>query len=287
MSGNEILGYFFGKIEEVERQLKQARNRSEADVARAMVLELHRALESLEGEIGELKRKLHLLSWRYRSLPVESDSGLEGAQPSAPSFTWADLASSTYMQKGWNRIAAGDYEGARELLLKAVEAAPRDVRVLSALGWAQTLCEEYDDALRIYQRVLAADPDNALAHVNVGYICLKKGIYGEAIEHLSKVVRSAEDRKATLYGNYYLGLVYLAREMHSDAVVFFEKAIELGPAMSEAYFQLGRTHYLAGQRVEAVAAWKRGILANQFDPWAKRCAEATRSVEGGQRPRFE
>src|SRR5688500_20372482 len=70
-------------------------------------------------------------------------------------------------------------------------------------------------------------PANALARINVGYICLKKGIFGEAIEHLSKAIRLDNDPKATLYAHYYLGLVYLEREMYEDAQTFFRKSLAI------------------------------------------------------------
>ncbi len=282
----EPLSPLAARVDELEKKVGEARSQGEAGPVDGRVRDLHRRMELLEEQIHELKSRLHAISWRYRSLPSD-DSRDGGDAPSAPTFPWDDLASTTYIQKGWNCIAVGDLDGALDTLRRAVEAAPGDVRALSALGWAQTLSEDFDQALLTYQRVLSTSPDDALAHVNLGYICLKKGIYGEAIEHLSKVVRSGGDRKATLYGNYYLGLVYLAREMHADAVCFFEKAIELGPAMSEAYFQLGRTHHLAGRSDEAMTVWKNGTAANRFDPWAKRCAEAFQSVEAGQRPRFD
>ena len=82
------------------------------------------------------------------------------------------------------------------------------------------LKEDYDDALLTFQKVLMRDPANSLARINVGYICLKKKIFGESIEHLSKAIRLDNDRKATLYAHFYLGLVYLEREMfktRSDA----------------------------------------------------------------------
>ncbi len=67
------------------------------------------------------------------------------------------------------------------------------------------------------------EPANSLARINVGYICLKKRIFGEAIEHLSKAIRLDNDKKATLYAHYYLGLVYLEREMFEDADTFFQQ----------------------------------------------------------------
>jgi tetratricopeptide (TPR) repeat protein len=143
---------------------------------------------------------------------------------------------------------------------------------------------DYDDALLTYQRVLVADPDDALARVNLGYICLKKGIFGEAIEHLSKAIRDESDRKAMLYGHYYLGLVYLAREMYGDAEGFLERAIELGPSMSEAHFQLGKARYLAGRVEAAIAAWEKGAAANRYGPWGKRCAKASLLADRGGAP---
>ncbi len=106
------------------------------------------------------------------------------------------------------------------------------------------LHEDYDDALATFSKVLMKEPANALARINVGYICLKKRIFGEAIEHLSKAIRLDNDRKATLYAHYYLGLVYLEREMYEDAQTFFRKTLALGPNLIEAYFDLGRALWL-------------------------------------------
>src|SRR5437773_9916788 len=102
------------------------------------------------------------------------------------------------------------------------------------------LHEEYDDALGTFQKVLMKEPANSLARINVGYICLKKRIFGEAIEHLSKAIRLDNDKKATLYAQVYLGLVYLQREMDRVAETPCEKTIKLGPNLREAHHEPGR-----------------------------------------------
>jgi len=117
------------------------------------------------------------------------------------------------------------------------------------------------------------EPANALARINVGYICLKKRIFGEAIEHLSRAIRLDNDRKATLYAHYYLGLVYLEREMYEDAQTFLQKTLVLGPNLVEAWFELGRARWFGGDQDGARQAWTDGIKANKFNPWAKRCKE--------------
>ena len=148
------------------------------------------------------------------------------------------------------------------------------------------LGEEYDEALGTFARVLEHDPGNALARVNVGYICLKKHIFGEAIEHLSGAIRLDSDRKATLYANYYLGLVYLEREMFADATAFLERAVALGPNLIEARYELGRALWFAGRREEATAAWSAAAAVGAFSPWSTRCRQLLELVAaGGEVPR--
>ena len=134
--------------------------------------------------------------------------------------------------------------------------------------------------------MLVREPQNALARINVGYICLKKRIFGEAIEHLSKAIRLDNDKKATLYAHFYLGLVYVQREMYEDAETFFEKTIKLGPNLIEAYYELGRAHWLAGDQEKAKATWQDGFKANKFNSWGKKCQEMLELVaKGGEPPR--
>jgi tetratricopeptide (TPR) repeat protein len=219
---------------------------------------------------------------------VEKFKGLQAS--AAPAFTAerplvADhIGASTFIEKGWSRISLGDYVGAEDALTKALTLAPNEPQAVSLLGWAQMLQEKYDDALMQFQKVLMREPANALARINVGYICLKKRIFGEAIEHLSRAIRLDSDRKATLYAHFYLGLVYLERDMFEDAQTFFQKTLALGPNLIEAYYELGRAFWFNGQREEAVQTWRDGFAANKFNPWGKKCAAVLQTVEQGGEP---
>src|SRR4029078_12910838 len=155
-------------------------------------------------------------------------------------------------------------EGARA---GALQPAPTHPQATSLLGWAQMLQDKFDDALMNFQKVLLREPQNSIARINVGYICLRKGIFGEAIEHLSRAIRLDNDRKATLYAHFYLGLVYLEPDMFEHAQTFFQKSLALGPNLIEAYFELGRAYWYNGQRQEAMQAWRDGFAANKFNLW--------------------
>ena len=74
--------------------------------------------------------------------------------------------------------------------------------------------------------------------------------------------------------------------MYEDAETFFRKTLALGPNLIEAWFQLGRAQWQAGDRAGAIQAWTDGQRANKFNPWARRCGEMLALAEsGGDIPR--
>src|SRR3954453_16581992 len=259
----------------------------ERDALKKDIIALFKRVDGALTDLGQIKEEIRELVERYKQSTSVADTS------PAPQFTGArpavhadHLGASTYIEKGWSFISLGDYGGAIQALDKALTLSPGAVEATSLLGWAQMLNEDYDEALGNFSKVLMKEPANALARINVGYICLKKGIFGEAIEHLSKAIRLDNDRKATLYAHYYLGLVYLEREMYEDAQTFFRKTLALGPNLIEAWFELGRALWFAGERDAARQSWADGHKANKFNPWAKRCKEMLDlTAAGGEIPR--
>ena len=252
----------------------------EREAVRTDIVALFREVESGIEELVAFKERIRELVARYKALPAPTGDTAVGVAPPPPR---ADhLGSSTYVERGWTAIAGGEYERAAQELGRALELAPGDAAAASLLGWAQMLQGEHDEALFTYQKVLARDPDNAIARVNLGYIALQKGIYGEAIEHLTRALREGQDRKAVLYGTFYLGLVYQQREMYADARGFFRRALELGPNLMEAYWELGLSYYQEGDHEHAREAWQEGFTRNRFNLWGERCGAALERLEAGE-----
>jgi tetratricopeptide (TPR) repeat protein len=269
----------------VQQRLDQASTPDQREGVKREIIALFKTVDQAIGELTALKEGIRELVDRYKQLQAGQ------SHDTAPQFTGqvpavhaSHIDASTLIEKGWHLISLGDYDGAIAALQKALRYSPGDTQAESLLGWAQMRAELYDEALQTFQRVLTAEPANALARINVGYICLKKQIFGEAIEHLSKAIRLDNDRKATLYAHFYLGLVYLEREMFEDAQTFFRKTLTLGPNLIEAYYELGRAFWLAGDQDRARQTWEDGVKANRFNPWGKRCHEALELVAQGQEP---
>jgi tetratricopeptide (TPR) repeat protein len=269
----------------IQQRLGQAAAPEQREAVKREIIALFKTVDQAIGELTALKEGIRELVDQYKQLSASQ------SHDTAPQFTGqvpaihaSHIDASTLIEKGWHLISLGDYDGAIASLEKALQYSPGDTQAESLLGWAQMRAEQYDEALRTFQRVLTAEPANALARINVGYICLKKQIFGEAIEHLSKAIRLDNDRKATLYAHFYLGLVYLEREMFEDAQAFFRKTLALGPNLIEAYYELGRAFWLAGDPDTARQTWEDGFKANRFNPWGKRCQEALELVAQGQEP---
>jgi Flp pilus assembly protein TadD len=283
--GDALAAGLRASYEAIARRLADVRTAHEREVVKREIIALFKTVDQAIADLGTLKQDIRLLVDKYKQLQVDqSDDRAPQFTGQVPAVHASHIDASTLIEKGWHLISLGDYDGAIQALEKALHYAPGDTQAESLLGWAQMRHEQYDDALQSFQRVLTKEPANALARINVGYICLKKRIFGEAIEHLSKAIRLDNDKKATLYAHYYLGLVYLEREMYEDAESFFKKTLTLGPNLIEAYFELGRAQWYRGDRDGAKQTWADGYKANRFNPWGARCQEALDLVAQGQEP---
>jgi len=271
------------KLHSLDAKLDSPEASTQKDVLKVEIISFYKDIEQEIIDLNALKDDVKKLVEKWKSL--------QAGETLAPRFTEEKLVihsdhigASTFIEKGWSRLSLGDYPAAEQALKKAIELSPNDPQSESLLGWALMLQEKHDDALTWFQKVLVRDPNASLARINVGYICLKKKIFGEAVEHLSRAIRLDNDKKATLYAHFYLGLVYLERDMFEDAQTFFQKTIILGPNLIEAYYELGRAFWFNGQQDEALQTWREGYAANKFNPWGKRCAEALKTAEEGGEP---
>lgn len=256
---------------------------AQKDNLKVEIISFFKAIEQEIADLTTLKDDVKKLVDKWKALQAGATLAPE-FNAERPVVHADHIGASTFIEKGWSRLSLGDYPGAETALRKAIELSPNDPQSESLLGWALMLQEKYDEALTWFQKVLVREPQNSLARINVGYIGIKKKNWNEAIEHLSRAIRLDNDKKATLYAHFYLGLAYLERDMFEDAQTFFQKTIVLGPNLIEAYYELGRAFWFNGQQDEALQAWKDGYGANKFNPWGKRCAEALKTVEEGGEP---
>ena len=194
------------------------------------------------------------------------------------------LGASTFVEKGWNLLATGDFKGAEMVLLHALALAPSEVRALALLGWARMRQGMYDDAQKIFTDLLTENSLHAIVSVNLGYVWFRKGDFAQASELLAHSSHQTRDPQAALYACFYLGLLLAAEENYFGAESCFQKAVFLAPNFIEGYYELGRAQLSAGRLAEARNTWKTGHKANRFNIWGRRCADALKMADRGEEP---
>ncbi|HET7698399.1 MAG TPA: sulfatase-like hydrolase/transferase [Vicinamibacterales bacterium] len=124
-------------------------------------------------------------------------------------------------------------------LLEGMSA--EDVEALNGLGVAYGDAGRSADALRTFRQILALDPTNGIAYQNLASIVLR-----EALATRVEPARGARLQEA---------------EAHA------RKAIEVDPALADAYTTLGVVLSTTGRKPDAIAAWQRAVAldASQFN----------------------
>ena len=259
------------------RRLAEALEAGPAPAERAAlkqaIVALFRRSEAAIAELGEFKESIRLLVDRFKALP-------DASPPTGGTVRHDHIGASTFVERGWTALAGGDWRQAEVLLRDALALDPGHAAADALLGWSLMHQDRLDEALQRCLRVLVREPEHGLARTAVGAICLRKGITGEAIEHLSRVVQRGGDPRAQLYARYWLGIAHLERDMVADAVEVLEEAVRHGPNLAEGWAELGRALWLRGDQARARTAWHTGAAA-RHSPFASRAAQLLRLADAG------
>lgn len=241
---------------------------------KAAIVTLFKRTEAAIAELASFKETIRELVDRFKALPVDRPG---------PTVRHDHLGASTYIDKGWSELAAARWTQAEDLLRQALTLDGENSTAQGLLGWALLHQDRSDEALQLCLQVLLREPEHGLARVAVGAICLRKGILGEAIEHLTRAASRPGDARAVLYANFWLGVAYLERDMLTDAVEFLRRAVTLGPNLAEGWLELGRALWFQGKHVEAREAWTVGS-GLRHSPFAARSLSLLETVAAGGTP---
>lgn len=123
-------------------------------------------------------------------------------------------------------------------------------------GDQERAMDELNQALRI-------NPDNAEAHLYLGFLFQRQSRSDEALEQYEEAVR-AKPGYALAHNN--LGYQLELHDRLPEAEQRYRKAIELNPLLTLAYTNLGNLLLDQGRPVEAEAAYRSILETNPADP---------------------
>lgn len=191
------------------------------------------------------------------------------------------LGASTFVEKGWNLLSLGQVPEAIVALQKALALAPGQVEALVLLAWAYVNDGQLDAAHAPLEQARAQAPDDALAVMVWGRWLALQGHFTDADRCLEQAAASGDGR-AALYAHLYRAQLQRTLGAHDAAALTLRQALQKGPNLVQAWYELGRTHWECGRRADALQAWQSGSAANKFSPWGKRCAALLDLVSANQ-----
>ena len=156
-------------------------------------------------------------------------------------------------------LRVGELDEAREILSQVLEASPKAHyhitmgQILEGLNLLEKASEQYQIAWR-------RDPTLLAAPTNFANVCVKRGLYAEAVKGY-EAVRGIEPR--FYKANYNLGCLYFRLKRYADAIEAFTAAHDANPRSIRAYFNKGIVLCELGRHTKATSAFRRCVLMDE------------------------
>lgn len=114
----------------------------------------------------------------------------------------------------------------------------------------------FDEAEKLYTKILTKNPDNANVLNLLGLLKLQNSQFEEAVFNIEKAVRL--NPCAYLYGN--LGQAYFSSSNFDAAIKCYKKALELESGNFDDWFNLGLAYKNNKQIEESIESYKKALL---------------------------
>lgn len=146
-----------------------------------------------------------------------------------------------------------------EIGMKKLEQNPHDAGALAELAVQAGEIGSYAEAVLLWDRLLARDPNNIEALFNKGYALIKLQKYQEALALSEKVLELAPDHKEAAF-NYGTSSLYAGSP--PKAVQKLEPILQQNPEYPPLLAVMTLLHLLSGQREKAALTYAKLMALN-------------------------
>jgi DNA-binding SARP family transcriptional activator/TolB-like protein len=179
----------------------------------------------------------------------------------ASAHAWAAQWHVFAVGQGWASAADADIERARSLAQRAMVLDPEDARGLTVAGHVRGFIDHRpEEALRLHERAIAANPNLPLSWCLSGLAHIYNGDHAEAIRQIRHALALSPRDPLAYFFEMGLAGPYLMDGDFTTSVKVGQRAISLNPGFSSSY----KTHLAAlgylGQTEEA-AKTRTALLA--------------------------
>ncbi len=128
-------------------------------------------------------------------------------------------------------VKKGDLLEARKAVQSALILDENNIEALRREGYLYLEEREYEEAKKVYEKILSLDPDDDIAHDSLANTLHKLGEHEAAMAHHRQAIE-LDPEYAPHYFNYANTLYDLGR--YDEALKQYQKAYELDPEIEEA-----------------------------------------------------
>jgi tetratricopeptide (TPR) repeat protein len=151
---------------------------------------------------------------------------------------------------------------------RAIDIEPGDVRTMGALAQALLTDDQLDAAMKEYQELADADPDDTGTLIHIGEIQRRQGKYEDALATVRKAIKKEPDN---LEAGYNEGLLLDVLGRYDEAAQVYEHMVDLTSHANGAYTseeknnrgifleRLGAIYHEQNKVDQAVAAYQKMI----------------------------
>jgi tetratricopeptide (TPR) repeat protein len=129
-----------------------------------------------------------------------------------------------------------NYDDAVRGYLELLAADPRNAQILNRIGNTYQALHRDKDAKKYYDRALKADPHFAAAVNNIGCLYYNQHSYGKAAKQYRRAVKM-DSSVASFHSN--LGYAYLGEKKYPEMMEAFHRAVALDPTIFDQHNRSG------------------------------------------------
>jgi tetratricopeptide (TPR) repeat protein len=153
-------------------------------------------------------------------------------------------------------------EEALSLAEEAVALGRDEVRHLHTLGEARLAAEDVAGAEKAYREILALDPENPDAHLEIGLLHDGRGETAEAEEHFIESLKSDPGNPRALYS--YASIYYATNDLETAEEILV-RAVASDPGYSPALSALSSIRARRGEYAASLEYLERAVEAGERD----------------------
>lgn len=153
-------------------------------------------------------------------------------------------------------------EEAVSFLQKALDAGATDPQIYRYIAESFEDLKMYDNAIASLEKAMKLRPDDVDTLIQLADLYYNRGNLSQAEDTFRKVIRITPGDSNTESARVNLGIILDDMERYGEAIVEFEKALELNPKNENAYYNLGIAYKHAGQPTKALESWRKASVIN-------------------------